>query len=125
MQRARLRIAVVDDEETVRRALLRVLVTSQLDAVAYASGQQFLESLNESVPDCVVLDLQMEGLTGHDVQQKLAQREMQIPVIIVTAHDNPEARAKCLRAGAAAYLCKPLRGKHLIEAINSAVNGAV
>jgi FixJ family two-component response regulator len=125
MQPNRLRIAVVDDEETVRRALLRVLVTSQLDAVAYASGQQFLESLDECVPDCVVLDLQMEGLTGHDVQQKLAQRAMQIPVIIVTAHDSPEARAQCLRAGAAAYLCKPLRGKLLIAAINSAVQGAV
>jgi FixJ family two-component response regulator len=125
MERSRLLVAVVDDEETVRRALLRMLRTSQIDAVAYGSGQEFLDSLPSCVPDCVVLDLQMAGLTGHDVQQLLTRRAEPIPVVILTAHDSPEARARCLRDGAAAYLCKPLRCERLIEAINGAVRNTI
>lgn len=124
MERSRLLIAVVDDEETVRRALLRMLRTSEIDAVAYASGQEFLDSLGTCVPDCVVLDLQLPGLTGHDVQEQLTQLSAHIPVVILTAHDSAEARTRCLRDGAAAYLCKPLRWPLLLQAISGAVEGA-
>jgi FixJ family two-component response regulator len=124
MQRRRPLIAIVDDEESVRRALSRVMRTSEMDAVAYASGQEFMDSLLSCVPDCVVLDLQMAGLTGHDVQQALMRIGTQIPVIIVTAHDSPEMRGRCLREGAAAYLSKPFRREDLIEAINGALLSA-
>lgn len=122
MERSRLLIAVVDDEEAVRRALLRILRTSELDGVAYASGQEFLDSLGTCVPDCVILDLQLRGLTGHDVQEQLTRRSQRIPVVILTAHDSAEARARCLGEGASAYLCKPLRWELLIEAISGAVD---
>jgi len=61
-------IAIVDDEECVRRALVRLLKVSRFDAISFPSGQAFLDSLPERRPDCLVLDIQMAGLTGRDVQ---------------------------------------------------------
>jgi FixJ family two-component response regulator len=114
-------IAVVDDEDCVRSALVRLLRASQLDAEGFASGQQFLDSLSVREPDCLVLDLQMDGLTGREVQRRLACARRYIPLIIITAHDEPTIREKCLADGAAAYLRKPLRGDILLRSIKTAM----
>jgi len=121
MIRQRPLIAIVDDEESVRKSLRRLLVASQLDATVYASGQEFLDSLGGRQPDCLVLDLQMPGLTGLEVQRALAGARVRFPTIIITAHDEPETRARCLSAGAVAYLCKPLHDELLLDAIAAAV----
>lgn len=125
MIRQRPLIAVVDDEESVRKSLRRLLVASELDATVYASGQEFLDSLGGRQPDCLVLDLQMPGLTGLEVQRALARARVRFPTIIITAHDEPETRARCLAAGAVAYLCKPLHDELLLEAITTAVGPIV
>ena len=125
MIRQRPLIAVVDDEESVRKSLRRLLVASQLDATVYASGQEFLDSLGGRQPDCLVLDLQMPGLTGLEVQRALARARVRFPTIIITAHDEPETRARCLAAGAVAYLCKPLHDELLLDAITTAVDPIV
>jgi FixJ family two-component response regulator len=122
MGRLRPRVAVVDDEDSVRRALVRLLSASHLDVEAYPSGEAFLNSLQDHSPDCLVLDLQMTGLTGHDVQRQLAARHQDFPVIIITAHDEPTLRLRCLADGAAAYLRKPLRGDVLLRSIETAVH---
>lgn len=122
MERSRPHIAVVDDEDSVRRALVRLLSASHLDVTAYPSGEAFLSSLEDHPPDCVVLDLQMTGLTGHDVQRQLAARHHDFPVIIITAHDEPTLRVRCIADGAAAYLRKPLRGDVLLRSIETAVH---
>jgi FixJ family two-component response regulator len=121
MIRQRPLIAVVDDEESVRKSLRRLLVASELDATVYASGQEFLDSLGARQPDCLVLDLQMPGLTGLEVQRALAGARVRFPTIIITAHDEPETRARCLAAGVVAYLCKPLHDELLLDAITTAV----
>jgi len=121
MIRQRPLIAVVDDEESVRKSLRRLLVASELDATVYASGQEFLDSLGARQPDCLVLDLQMPGLTGLEVQRALAGARVRFPTIIITAHDEPETRARCLAAGVMAYLCKPLHDELLLDAITTAV----
>ena len=118
-------VAIVDDEESVRTSLRRLLRASQLDAVVFASGQEFLDSLPTRQPDCLVLDLQMPGLTGLDVQRILAGARVSFPTIIITAHDEPETRARCMAAGAAAYLCKPLHDEMLLDAIAAAVSGSM
>ena len=123
MARARPLIAVVDDEASVRKALRRLLAASELECSVFASGREFLESLQTQVPDCVVLDLHMPGLTGFDVQRELARVGVRIPAIIITAHDEPANRAQCLSAGAAAYLRKPLEEQVLLSAIGSAMGG--
>lgn len=114
-------VAVVDDEESVRRALTRLLRASQMEAEAYASGEAFLASLEHAVPDCVVLDLQMTGLTGRDVQRQLRASRIHLPVIIITAHDEPAIRQQCIEDGAVMYLLKPLRGATLIRSIHAAI----
>jgi FixJ family two-component response regulator len=125
MIRQRPLIAVVDDEESVRKSLRRLLVASELDATVYASGQEFLDSLGGHQPDCLVLDLQMPGLTGLEVQRALARARVRFSTIIITAHDEPETRARCLAAGAVAYLCKPLHDELLLDAITTAVGPIV
>jgi FixJ family two-component response regulator len=125
MTRHRPLIAVVDDEESVRKSLRRLLAASQLDVVVYASGQEFLDSLSRGQPDCLVLDLQMPGLNGLEVQRSLAGTRVRFPTIIITAHDEPETRARCLSAGATAYLCKPLHDEMLLDTIAEAVGRPV
>jgi FixJ family two-component response regulator len=114
-------VALVDDEESVRRALARMLSASQFDVDVFATGQEFLDSLRTRLPDCVVLDYQMPGLTGRDVQRQLSLGQIRLPIIVVTAHDQPALREQCLADGAVAYLSKPLQRERLVGLINDAV----
>jgi FixJ family two-component response regulator len=113
-------IAVVDDEETVRKALVRLLQAAGYDARAFSSGAALLQSLSTYDPDCLVLDLQMPGLSGTDVQRALKHAGVDIPVVVMTAHDSALARAECLREGAIAYLCKPVDERALFDALKLA-----
>jgi FixJ family two-component response regulator len=124
MDRKQPQIAVVDDDESVRRAIGRLFVSSGLHAEGFATGRAFLDSLSAGTPDCIVLDLQMPGLNGVDVMNALARAGLAVPVIIVTGHDEPESRARCLAAGAAAYLCKPFDDAALLDAVGEAVGAA-
>jgi FixJ family two-component response regulator len=121
MAPARPLIAVVDDEESVRRALARMLSASQFDVEVFAAGQEFLDSLRTRLPDCVLLDYQMPGLTGRDVQHQLTVSRSRVPIIVVTAHDQPALREQCLADGAVAYVAKPLQRERLVSLINDAI----
>ena len=110
-------VAVVDDEESVRLALARSLRASFYEVTAFSGGQAFLDSLPEQTPDCVILDFHMPELSGRDVQRALARAKLQIPIIMVTAHDAPALREQCLADGAVAYFAKPLRRELLIGEI--------
>ena len=114
-------VAVVDDEESVRRALARVLSASQFEVAAFASGQEFMDSLRTRLPECVILDYQMPGLTGRDVQRQLAHAQIRVPIIVVTAHDQPALREQCLADGAVAYVAKPLQRERLVGLIHDAI----
>jgi FixJ family two-component response regulator len=114
-------IAVVDDEESVRKAVVRVLCAAGFPARGFASGNEFLNSWHFDRPDCLVLDLQMPGLSGMEVQQALNRAGANFPVIIITAHDAPSVREESLGYGAAAYLCKPLDVRALLQAVTRAV----
>jgi FixJ family two-component response regulator len=118
-------IAVVDDEESVRLALARMLRASSFDVSIYRSGEDFLDSLKTVVPDCAVLDFQMPGLTGRDVQRAISVAKLTLPIIIVTAHDQPSLREKVLADGAVAYFTKPLRRDTLIAALQQALQQPV
>jgi FixJ family two-component response regulator len=118
MERMRPLVAVVDDEESVRKALSRLFAASDVDCTVFASGREFLDSLRERCPSCVILDLHMPGLTGLDVQKELARSKSKVPAIIVTGHDEAGQRAECLSAGAVDYLRKPLEEKTLLDAVS-------
>ena len=114
-------IAVVDDEDLIRRAVVRLLRVAGYAANSFASGHAFLQSWRIERPDCVVLDLKMPGLSGIEVQRALDEAGARLPVVIITAHDEPGAREECMRLGAVAYLRKPLNGSTLLDALQDAV----
>jgi FixJ family two-component response regulator len=114
-------IAVVDDDASVRKALGRLLTASRFEAVTFGSGRAFLDSLSGSQPDCVILDLQMPELNGLDVLAALARARLDLRVIMITGHDNPESRARCLDAGVMACLSKPLEETAFLRAVTDAV----
>ena len=116
-------IALVDDEEPVRRALKRLMVSAGISVESFASGSEFLESLAERRPDCVVLDLHMPGVSGFDVQARLAQSRDPPPVVVITGQDTPESRRRVMDGGAAACLRKPMNDHVLLDAIASAIRG--
>jgi FixJ family two-component response regulator len=115
------RIAIVDDDHSVRKALQRLLRSINLDADAYGSGREFLAALADAMPDCLVLDLQMPEMNGLELQQQLAESGVRLPVVVITGHDEPGMRAQCMAAGASMYLRKPLDDKVLLEAISIAI----
>ncbi|HLN49800.1 MAG TPA: response regulator [Steroidobacteraceae bacterium] len=120
-------IAVVDDEDSVRKAVLRVLRAAGFCARGFATGAEFLNSWHFDRPDCLVLDLQMPGLSGIEVQKSLISAGAQFPIVIITAYDAPSVREECIRQGAAAYLCKPLdigALLHAVERVSSPPAGA-
>jgi FixJ family two-component response regulator len=114
-------IVIVDDETSICRALLRLLRVANYRAESFSSPILFLESLAENMPDCVVLDLQMPVMTGVELQQRLLQLDDPPSVIIITAHDEPKTRERCLALGAVRYLRKPIEGDMLINSIEEAV----
>ena len=115
-------IAVVDDEEPIRKALKRLLRAAGLDAEGYASGQAFLEGAATRRPDCVLLDLHMPSMSGQQLLAQIRKMAGRPPVVVITAHDTPETREQCLAAGAAAYLRKPLDDRLLLNAISAALS---
>lgn len=117
-------VAVVDDEASVRKALLRLLRSANYQAEAFESAHAFLASLEDHVPDCVVLDLQMPAMSGLELQERLSRLDSRPPVIVITAHDEPGTRERCIALGALRYLSKPIDGNHLIESIRSVIAGA-
>lgn len=110
-------IAVVDDEESVRKALLRVLRAAGFAARGFVSAKEFLASWQFDRPDCLVLDLQMPDISCQEVQQALKVAGARFPIVIVTAHDASSVRDECMRLGAVAYLCKPLDMAQLLQAV--------
>ena len=115
-------IAVVDDEESVRRALGRLIRSAGFGVEMFGSGLEFMQSLQRHTPDCVVLDVRMPNLTGTEVQSALLRSGTRLPVIIITGDDSPQTRERTLRQGALAYLRKPVDDAMLIEAIQSAIH---
>lgn len=118
-------VAIVDDEEGIRKALGRLLRASGLDAESYASGQEFLDVVRSWRPDCVVLDLHMPGMSGLQVLRQLKSANLLLSVVVITAHDEPETREQCIEAGACAYLRKPLEDRLLLNAVSAAMRSRV
>lgn len=114
-------IAIVDDEESVCRAIKRLLRSAQLDVETFQSGNDFLDALSSHAFDCVILDLHMSGRNGFEVQSSLQRSGNPLPVIIITGHDTPTSRARATAGGASAYLLKPVDEALLLESIALAV----
>jgi FixJ family two-component response regulator len=113
-------IAIVDDDAAVLKALKRLLNARSYHAETYQSARQFLASLPDGLPQCLIVDLQMPDMTGLELQKHLTQSGIAIPTIVITAHDEAGTRERCKLAGAVAFLLKPLHDTALIAAIDDA-----
>src|SRR5664279_459018 len=117
-------IAVVDDEEPVRKALERFLRAVGFDVEIFKGGAEFLLTLPDHHPDCAVLDLHMPDVTGFDVQARLSETTPRVPVVIITGHDSVEAHSRAMAGGASSYLRKPVDGQALLESITVALGSS-
>jgi FixJ family two-component response regulator len=114
-------VALIDDEESVRRALKRLLRVAAFEVETYSSGAEFLAALGRRTPDCVIADVHMPGLSGFDVLEQVVARHRGLPVILVTAFDDPDFEPRARNAGAYRFLRKPVPGETLIEVVRSAI----
>ena len=114
-------LAVVDDDADVRVALTRLVSSAGFSVETFASGAEFLRSVQDHEPDCVVLDLHMPEMTGFDVQGALSDGHPAVPVVVMTGHDTPDSRARAVQMGAKVYLCKPINDEALLAAIGNAI----
>ena len=122
MPRRPLRIAVVDDDPSVRRALTRLLGAFGMQTDVFESGLEFLCAAPWNGLDCLIVDFHMPRLTALDVLLALPKIRAGLPALVVTAEGDPETCAKCLAAGASEVLIKPIDEKVLLAAIDRAVH---
>ncbi len=116
-------IGVVDDDVSILRALRRLLGAAGFTVSAFACGEDFLAWDDLDALDCVVLDIHLDGLSGFDVADRLAEQESSVPIVFITAHDDAATRARVQRTARAQYLRKPFDQQALIEAIDRALAG--
>ena len=110
-------ISIVDDDPSVRRALNRLVGSAGYLVETFASAGDFLGSSPSTRTACLVLDIYMEGMTGFELKEQLEADRLAIPIIFVTAHDDPATRERIRRSRAAGYLGKPFDGQALLDAI--------
>ena len=114
-------IAVVDDDQSVREALGNFISSVGCGVKLFDSAEAFLDSDAPANTDCAVLDLRLPGISGIELQRKLAADGQSIPAIIITANGNEKAQAEAVAAGAIAFLKKPFKEEVLLAAIESAL----
>ncbi len=120
-EKARGPIAIVDDDESVREATSSLLRSKRFGAETFSSAEEFLNSPLLAKTRCVLLDIGLPGMSGLELQRRLAGEGRHIPIIFITAHDDPEDRARALRAGAVDFLSKPFSEEALLVAIGKAL----
>ena len=114
-------VAVVDDDESVRRSVSRLLRSAGFQPVTYASAEALLKDAQRPRFDCLLLDIQLEGMSGLELSRRLAAVKDSTPVIFFTAHDEPEVRSQALAIGCAGYFRKTDPGEQVLDAIRRAV----
>ena len=120
-----LKVFVVDDDDSMREAIARLLGAAGYSHGSFASAEDFLAS--DAIEDtaCVVSDLRLPGMSGLALLAELRARGVRAPLILITAHDRPGLRDEALRAGAAAYLAKPFPGTVLLDSVKAAISPLV
>ncbi len=119
-QRAPL-VAVVDDDGLFRRSVERLLKASGFRVETFGSAEAFLQRNDEAATSCAILDVKLPGMSGPDLQRRLAHTMARPPIVFVSAHDEPAVRANVLGAGAIAFLKKPFEDSALLDALRAAI----
>lgn len=116
-------VVIVDDDESVRRAIQGVLESVGFNASSFASAEEFLSSDAVDRAACLIVDLKMPGMSGVELQQRLVKQGRQIPIIFVSAYGEEKVRTRALSAGAIGFLDKPFNDETLIDIVMRAIGG--
>jgi FixJ family two-component response regulator len=114
-------VAIVDDDESVQRALQDLIESDGLSALCFGSAEQFLDSEARNKAACLIADIRMPGLSGLELQAKLKAERCRIPVVFITAHGDAELRIHAMREGAVQFLSKPFDDTVLLEIVHAAL----
>ena len=114
-------VVVVDDEESVRQAVQRLLKAAGLTVSSFASAEDFLKSGQLNATGCLVADIRMPGMSGLDLLTELNRKHLPIPTIFITAHGDENLRMQAMRAGAVKFLAKPVDGAILLTSVQAAL----
>src|SRR6202049_1188301 len=114
-------VFVVDDDPSVGRAIKRLVGSVGLQVELFGSAQEFLRSKRPDAPSCLVLDIRLPGISGLDFQRQLAEADIRIPIIFITAHADIPMTVRAMKAGAIEFLTKPFRDQELLDAIQVAL----
>lgn len=114
-------VAVVDDEESVREAVKRLLRAADVTVESFASAEEFLNSGQLNRTGCLVADIRMPGLSGLELLAELNKQHLSIPTILITAHGDESLRMQAMRAGAVKFLSKPVDSAVLLASVQAAL----
>ena len=114
-------VAIVDDDNSMRSALLGMLQVVGLPARAFSSAEEFLESGQQHDIACLIADIRMPGMSGLELQAKLNEDRCRVPIIFLTAHGDEKMRMQALRAGAVEFMAKPFDDEALLESVRAAL----
>jgi FixJ family two-component response regulator len=114
-------VAVVDDDESFRRALQRLMKSAGFPVQSFASAEDFLKSGQQHDTGCLIADIRMPGMSGLDLQAKLSADHCPIPTIFITAHGDEKLRLQAMRGGAVKFLAKPFDDAILLESVRTAL----
>ena len=120
-ERKRNLVAVVEDDEAYRAAVLRLLKSAALDVQSFGSAEDFLNSGQQHETGCLIADIRMPGMSGLDLQAKLNADHCPIPTIFITAHGDEKMRLQAMRGGAVKFFVKPFDCETLLESVRAAL----
>jgi FixJ family two-component response regulator len=115
-------VAIVDDDELIRNALHGLMKAAGFRSVAFASGEEFLNSNELNCVACLIADIRMPGMSGLELQSELKKDHHRIPIIFITAQGDEKMRMQALRAGAVKFLTKPLDRGVLLDSVRTALD---
>lgn len=115
-------VLIVDDDESFRGFLSRLVSTVGLKSLTFSTADEFLGSKRPDAPTCLILDVQMPGLSGLDLQRELGRRGLAIPIVFITGHGDIPMSVQAMKAGAVGFLTKPFRNQDLLDAIREGIN---
>ena len=115
-------VFIVDDDISVREALENLLRSVGLRVETFGTAQEFLSSRHSDAPGCLILDVRLPGLSGLDLQRKLAEANIEIPIIFITAHGDVQMSVRAMKEGAVEFLTKPFRDQDLLDAVRQAID---
>ncbi|MBP1750490.1 MAG: response regulator [Deltaproteobacteria bacterium] len=114
-------VYLIEDDESVRKALQRLLRSAAIETRVFASAEEFLQGGEIDQGACLIVDIQMQGLTGFELQEELRSKKIWVPTIVISALDDAETRERARKLGAKAFFRKPVDGQALIDSIHWAM----